>query len=140
MKRFLKVLAILVGTVVALGICALVVLSQIPCCAIQPWFSLHAATRQADGTMVLQFDTNLEDVPEFQFIDATGNRVTSMPTKFERDGRRWYWQVTVPADTRIVRFPMDSVQMDTQVYSQVDDWVASELSMFIEFVYEPDAS
>lgn len=140
MKRVLKFLAILGGTVLILGLCALVVLSQIPCCAIQPWFSLDAATRQPDGTMVLQFDTNLEDVPEFQFIDATGNRVTSVPARFERDGRRWYWQITVPADTRKVRFPMDRVQMDTQVSSHVDDWVASEPSMVIEFVYQPDES
>jgi hypothetical protein len=63
-----------------------------------------------------------------------------VPARFERDGRRWYWQITVPADTRKVRFPMDRVQMDTQVSSHVDDWMASEPSMVIEFVYQPDES
>ena len=138
MKRLLKVLAILGGVVLVLGICAVVVLSQMSCCAIQPWFSLDTATTQPDGTVVLHFETNIDDVPELHIIDATGNRVTSVPANFVRDGRRWYWQVAVPADTRKVRFPMDSVQMDTQVTSHVDDWVAGDPSLSIEFVYQPE--
>jgi hypothetical protein len=138
MKRLLKFLAILGGGLIILGICALVVLSQMSCCAIQPGFSLDTATTQPDGTMVLQFDTNIDDVPEFQIVDATGNRVTSVPTSFEREGRRWYWQITVPADTRKVRFPMDRVPLSTEVTSHVDDWKATDPALVIEFIYQPE--
>lgn len=135
MQRVLKALAVLVVSVVLLAGCALFVLSQWSCCALQPALDLDAADLQTDGTTLVRFSTTMKDVPELQVRDGAGALIAVVPTEFERDVNTWYWQVTIPAEARQLIFPLAERSSDLVVTSTVATWQVIEGSE-VGFVYQ----
>lgn len=138
MRRFLKGLAILVVSVVLLAGCALFVLSQWSCCALQPSLDLDAADLQADGTTVVRFSTTMKDVPELQVLDGAGALIAVLPTEFEREVNTWHWQVAIPAGAQQLVFLFTERPMDLVMTSNVATWQVIERDV-VGFVYQASA-
>ncbi len=138
MRRFLKGLAILVVSVVLLAGCALFVLSQWSCCALQPSLDLDAADLQADGTTVVRFSTTMKDVPELLVLDDAGMPVDIIAPAFEREVNTWHWQVVIPAGAQQLVFLFTERPTDLVMTSNVDTWQVIERDV-VGFVYQAPA-
>lgn len=104
MKRIAIVVASIVGVLLGLGVCVVVVFSQISCCAIQPSIYLETATDQADGTTQILFSTTIDNIQELQAFDENGVLITTIPTVFEKQVNTYFWQVHIPTNTQRIEF------------------------------------
>jgi hypothetical protein len=123
MKRILVVLASVIGVLMVIGICALIAISQIPCCAIQPSIYLQTATDQADGTTQILFSTTIDDIQELQAFDANDVLITAIPTAFEEQLNTYFWQVQIPTNTQRIAFVIPQpIPAGIEMQSDVPSW------------------
>lgn len=132
MRRFLKGLAILVVSVVLLAGCALFLLSQWSCCALQPTLDLQSADLQADGTTVVRFSTTIKDVPELLVLDDAGMPIDIITPAFAGEVN------TIPAGAQKLVFLFTERPMSLVMTSKVDTWQVME-SDVVGFVYQAPA-
>ncbi|MFZ9859127.1 MAG: hypothetical protein ACO3F2_12435 [Roseiflexaceae bacterium] len=134
MKRLIFVIAIVVGTLVGVGICALVVLSQWNCCALQPTVRIDAATDQIDGTTKILVSTTIENLEELQAFDANDVLIATIPTAFEKQVNTYFWQVDIPAKTQRIEFVMPQpIPPDIVESSDAPSWQALDAPNQIGF-------
>jgi len=133
MKRIVMVLAIVFAVFVGVGICTLVVFSQIPCCAIQQTIDLTLAKDHADGTTRIMIVTTFAGINELRAFDANGVLLATVPTVFEKDGNSYAWQTTISVDIQRVELVTDDVPQGIEVRSAVSGWRALDISTSIGF-------
>lgn len=133
MKRILVVIAMLIGVLVIIGICALVVISQ-TCCALQPKVYFKIAPDTTDSTTELTISTTFDGVDELRAFDANGVLIATIPTAFEKkdNSRAYEWQTTIPRDTQRVELSMTEIPQGLEVEPSVPQWRAREVTTKIE--------
>jgi hypothetical protein len=133
MNRIGIIIASIVAVLLGLGMCAVVAIPQMSCCAIQPTVHLDFATDQADTTQVM-ISMTFDGVDELRAFDANGVLITTIPAVFDTQANTYLWQTTIPRATQRVELSMtEPIPQGLEIHSYVPQWQILDATTQIGF-------